>query len=177
METTKNKLSPYATMFFDKLRNYLETNLYFYGSIQRNDYVPNKSDIDVDIFTENVQSTITKLQNFFEVDRYKFKKFIYKIENKVIIGYKISIKEPQHHFRTEISIFDEKFKHLVLYEHQRKFHLPFHTSIIIIMLKFFYYQLGIIPVQYFKFIKEYLINTAFDRPSEFIVVDIKKEDI
>jgi hypothetical protein len=175
METTKNKLSPYASIFFNKLRNYLETTIYFYGSIQRSDYVHNKSDIDVDIFTENVHSTITKLQNFFDVDKHKFKKFIYKIESNVIIGYKISIKKPEYHFRTEISIFDEKFKHLILYEHTRKFHLPFFVSLIIIILKFFYYQIGIIPVEYFKYIKEYLINISFEKPSEFLIVDCNKD--
>ena len=64
METTKNKMSHFAEKFFHKLKNYLDTKLYYYGSIQRNDYFPNSSDIDVDIFTDNEQSTITKLQNF-----------------------------------------------------------------------------------------------------------------
>ena len=128
MEITKNKLSPYASIFFNKLRNYLETPLYFYGSIQRNDYVPNKSDIDVDIFSDNVYSTITKMQNLLDVDRYKFKKFIYKINSNVIIGHKISVKEPDHSFRTEISVFDEKYKHIVLHEHRRKFNFPFYSS-------------------------------------------------
>lgn len=177
METTKNKLSPYASIFFKKLENYLETKLYFYGSIQRNDYVPNKSDIDVDLFTENVESTITKIQNFLDVDKSKFKKFIYRINNNIIIGHKISIKEPEHSFRTEISIFDEKYKHLVLTEHTRKFHIPFFISIVIIILKFFYYQLGIVPVKYFKLCKDFLINNAFDKPSEFLVIDIKKDEI
>lgn len=171
MEVTKNKLSPYASMFFNRLRNYLETKLYFYGSIQRNDYIPNKSDIDVDIFTENIQSTITKLQNFFDVDRYKFKKFIFKIKNNVIIGYKITIKEPLHHFRTEISIYDEKSKHLVLNEHQRKFQIPFHIAFLISILKLLHYHVGIIPIKHFKYCKDYLLNNAFDNPAEFIVVD------
>jgi hypothetical protein len=175
METTKNKLSPYASMFYNRLKNYLETSLYFYGSIQRNDYVPDKSDIDVDLFTENINSTITKMQHFLDVDKSKFKKFIYKINNNIIIGYKISIKEPEHYFRTEISIFDEKNKALVLNEHTRKFHIPFFSSIIIIILKFFYYQLGIIPKIYFKYIKDYLINTAFGNPSEFLIIDLKKD--
>jgi len=176
METTKNKLSPYASMFYNRLKNYLETSLYFYGSIQRNDYVPDKSDIDVDLFTYNVDSTITKMQNFLDVDKSKFKKFIYKINNNIIIGYKITIKEPEHYFRTEISIFNEKNKDLVLNEHTRKFHIPFFISILIIILKFFYYQLGIVPVKCFKFCKDYLINNAFDKPSEFLVIDLKKDD-
>ena len=78
MENTKNKLLPYESDFFDKLSNYLETPLYFYGSIQRDDYFPGKSDIDVDIFTENMHSTISKMQNFLNVDKNNFIKFVNK---------------------------------------------------------------------------------------------------
>jgi hypothetical protein len=176
METTKNKLSPYASMFFNRLSNYLETTLYFYGSIQRNDYVPNKSDIDVDIFTENINSTMTKMQNLLGVEKHKFKKFIYKIDNKIVIGYKISIKEPDYHFRCEISVFDVKFKDLILHEHTRKFKLPILTSIAIQILKILHYQLGLLPVIYFKNIKDYLMNSAFEKKSDFLIIDYKKED-
>jgi predicted nucleotidyltransferase len=175
METTKNKLSPYAFMFYKQLENYLETPLYFYGSIQRNDYVPNKSDIDVDIFSINVDSTITKIQNLLDIDKSKFKKFIYNIKNNIIPGYKFSIKRPEHFFRSDISIFDEKYKHLVLREHSRKFNLPFYISIIIIILKFLYYQLGIIPLNYFKYYKDTLIEYAFEPQSQFLVIDLKDE--
>ena len=52
METTKNKLSPETKQFFDKLSSYLDTKLYFYGSVQRDDYFDGKSDIDVDILED-----------------------------------------------------------------------------------------------------------------------------
>ena len=49
METTKNQLTPYESNFFNKLKIYLDTPLYFYGSIQRDDYKSGYSDIDIDI--------------------------------------------------------------------------------------------------------------------------------
>ena len=55
--------------FFVNLQNYLDTDLYFYGSVNRSDYVHGKSDIDVAIFTDNEYSTITKLQHFLHVKR------------------------------------------------------------------------------------------------------------
>jgi predicted nucleotidyltransferase len=61
METTRNNLTPYSKHFFDSLSNYLDTKLYFFGSIQRRDYFPNSSDIDVDIFTDNEPGTILKI--------------------------------------------------------------------------------------------------------------------
>jgi len=64
METTKNDLPQDIKQFFYKLSDYLDTKLLYYGSVQRSDYVPGKSDIDVDIFTDNPDSLITKLQHF-----------------------------------------------------------------------------------------------------------------
>jgi len=74
METTKNKLPDDINAFFSKLSKYLDTKLLFYGSVQRSDYFPGSSDIDVDIFTDNVDSTITKLQHFLNVKKSKFKR-------------------------------------------------------------------------------------------------------
>ena len=39
--------------FFKRLENYLDDELYFYGSVNRSDYIHGKSDIDVAIFTDN----------------------------------------------------------------------------------------------------------------------------
>jgi predicted nucleotidyltransferase len=61
METTKNNLPENVKNFFNDLRKYLDTKLLFYGSVQRSDYFPESSDIDVDIFTDNVGSTMSKM--------------------------------------------------------------------------------------------------------------------
>ena len=89
METTKNKLSQEETIFFQNLKSYLNTPLYFYGSIQRDDYLPKHSDIDVDIFTNDEKNAINKLESFLNVSRRDFKKTLCVIDNIVIIGYKI----------------------------------------------------------------------------------------
>ena len=89
METTKNKLSPYASDFFNKLSNYLDTKLYFYGSIQRDDYFTNDSDLDVAIFTDNISSMKSKLSNFLQNDKKLFEKFILRLKNRVSFGYKL----------------------------------------------------------------------------------------
>lgn len=66
---TKNKLPDSTTNFLNNLSEYLQTPLYFYGSIQRYDYFPGKSDIDIDIFTDNEKSTISKLSNYLQIDK------------------------------------------------------------------------------------------------------------
>lgn len=177
METTKNKMPIYATQFFDKLSNYLDTKLYFFGSVQRNDYFPDSSDIDVDVFTDNESSTITKLQNFLGVQRYEFKKFIYKLHksNKLVHGRKIEYKDPINNFSTEISIYDEKDKQEVLFEHNSKTILPFYVSYPLIVLKYLYYTVGIIPKDTYKLMKRFLMNYLVEgRDVEFITTDIPK---
>ena len=90
METTKNKLSSYEEEFFYKMRSYIDKPIYFYGSIQRDDYFPQLSDIDIDIFSDNEFSTLTMLQNYLNLSKNEFKKSIYKMNttNRVIPGYK-----------------------------------------------------------------------------------------
>ena len=129
METTKNKLSPYETMFFNNLSNYLDLKLYFFGSIQRYDYFQGVSDIDVDIFTDNTSRTISQIQNYLNIDKKSTTKFVYKIDKedskyKLISGYKIKYKDTEKSLCVEFSIYDEKIKELILNEHNRKQNLP-----------------------------------------------------
>jgi hypothetical protein len=171
METTANKMSDYATTFFHNLSNYLDTKIYYYGSIQRIDYFPKASDIDVDIFTDNEYSTITKLQNFLGVERYNFHKFVYKLHktNILVNGYKVKYKNEEHNFVTEISIYNEKNKKDVLYEHNSKAQLPIYISLTLIILKTLYYNLGLLSKQSFIDIKQFLMNFLIEgEHAEFI---------
>lgn len=181
METTKNDLSPYAKVFFYKLSNYLDTKLYFYGSIQRADYFPAYSDIDVDIFTDNESSTISKLQIFLGVEKYKFKKFLYKLHktNKIVYGKKINYEDKDNNFSTEISVYSEKDKAYVLEEHNSKTDLPFYISFMLMFLKYFYYNLGIIPKKIYKYLKRLVMNYMIEGEDvEFITTEVptQKED-
>jgi len=181
METTRNELSPYAKNFFYKLSTYLDTKIYFYGSVQRCDYFPLSSDIDVDIFTDNESSTITKLQIFLGVEKYKFEKFLYKLHktNKIVYGKKIKYEDKENNFSTEISIYSENEKTNVLEEHNSKTNLPFYISFMLMFLKYFYYNLGIIPKQIYKYLKRFVMNYMVEgQDVEFITTDVPthKED-
>jgi hypothetical protein len=174
METTKNEMPPYAKQFFDRLGKYLDTKIYFYGSVQRDDYFPMSSDIDVDIFTDNEYSTISKLQHFLGVKRQEFKKIVYRLHksNKVVYGKKIKYSDPDNNFETEISIYDEKYKYNVLEEHNSKMILPFYVSTLLIILKSLYYNLAIISKENYYYFKRFLINYIIEGQNvEFIVLD------
>ena len=76
METTKNELPQNTKQFFYNLGEYLDTKVLFYGSVQRADYVPGKSDIDVVIFADNDDSLIAKLQHHLHLNKKDFKKIM-----------------------------------------------------------------------------------------------------
>ena len=174
METTHNKISPYAKKFFDRLSQYLDTKLYFYGSVQRGDYFPNSSDIDVDIFTDNESSTILQMQNFLKVPRTEFKRIVYRLHrtNELVTGYKIKYKSPRNNFEVEFSIYNERFKRHVLEEHRFKTVLPWYVAWLLYILKFVYYKLCILPTSAYIDLKNLTLdNWVEGEASEFVVID------
>lgn len=175
METTKNKLSPYENDFFENLRNYIDKPIYFYGSVQRYDYFPQLSDIDIDIFTDNIGSTIILLQNFLNVNKEDINKSFYKVDkqNKVIPGYKIKYIDKNKHLQVEISLYEDKYKQIILLEHNSKNALPFYIIIPLIILKILYYKLEILPGYYYSKYKKMLTNYYYDdNKSDFFLINL-----
>lgn len=174
METTKNLLLPYEKDFFYKLQNYIDKPIYFYGSIQRNDYFPQLSDIDIDIFSDNIGSTIFFLQNFLELNKGEMNKLLYKVDkNNVIPGYKTKYIDKNKKLTVEISLFDEKYKNIILSEHNSKNNLPFYITIPLVILKFLHYTLKILPGYYYSKYKKMLTNKYYDdNRSEFFILNL-----
>lgn len=162
MENIKNELHPRIKLFFDKISVFLDTPLYYYGSVQRYDYFPNASDIDVCLFTNHLKSTILKMQQFLNNHSSDFKKTIYHLNNRIIKGYKVSYKESEN-LSVEFAIYNEYDKMYILEEHKRKIDLPIFISILLIILKYFYYQIPIIPKQIYFYFKQFLMNTCMDK--------------
>jgi len=171
MENTKNKLTFNQYEFFQKLKNYINKPIYFYGSIQRDDYFPGKSDLDVDIFTDNESTTIYSLCNFLNLKKSDFKKSVYKIHNKIITGYKIQYKDEKYNFNVEIGLYNEKFKEFVLNDHLKDFQLPFYISFVLVIVKFLFYNLQILPKETYRRLKRLIMNDNDE--TKFIILDIK----
>ena len=181
MEITKNKLTQYEKDFFDKLRNYIDKPIYFYGSVQRDDYFPESSDIDIDIFSNNVNSTLILLENFLRDynnnnnnnNNIKFKKIIYRMSknDKVIFGYKGKYIDDVNKLRIEIAVYNEKNKDDILYEHRLKFYFPFYVTLLLIFLKILHYNLGMLPVDYFRSFKNFIIDNCYKK-ADFVKVDL-----
>jgi hypothetical protein len=171
METTKNTMPEYSQLLFNKIQQNLDTTLYFFGSIQRDDYFPNSSDIDVAIFTDNIKSTVLKLQSILNVTPADFKQFVWKLnyDNSLVNGHKIIYKEGS--FLAEFSIYDEKYKNEVLVEHNQKMLLPFYATYSLILIKYLFYQFHIIPTEWYIYLKNIILHKMICiKEDQFVVL-------
>jgi predicted nucleotidyltransferase len=174
METTKNKISEETIQFLNNLSNYLDTKFIYYGSVQRNDYLPQKSDIDVAIFTDNEYSIMSKMKTYLHISGRKFKKVIWRLHNKkrsIVYGYKIKYENPEKDLVVEFTIYNEKFKSDLVEEYQKKFTLPFYCSIMLYIIKILFYNLHIIPGKLYSYLKRKILSLSVGTPDdEFIIL-------
>jgi len=173
METIheNNRLSEHASDFFNRLRNYLDTKLYFYGSILRTDYLPGQSDIDVDIFTDNEARTISQMSAFLHIPKRKFKKIILRcpITNRLIHGHKVMYDDPENSFKAEFAIYNEKNKREIIALHQSKSKLPVYASFLLRILKILFYHLQVISLENYRFLKHNILSLLIGIPeTDFI---------
>ena len=168
METTRNKLTPRERRFFDRVSEYLDTKIYFYGSIQRYDYFPGYSDIDVYVFTDNVKGTLAKLQNFLSIGPDEIRKFVYKLHssNKIVKGHKIEYHKDG--LKVEFTVYNVSDKEAALNDKKGHDDLPTYMLILLIILKFIYYKLGLITSSLYKNLKNLVLHGDFDHRRDFL---------
>ena len=163
MRVSKNKTNLACNQLLHKISSYLDTELFFYGSVQRNDYIENHSDIDICIFSNNINFTLSKLVNFvssfnsdYQPDKnniIKTKHFVYKIQNsdKIIRGKKIKYEDSINDVFLEISIYDDKHKDIILEDKGRKINIFTGLSLLLYIIKCLYYKYNILS--------EYIFDT------------------
>jgi hypothetical protein len=171
MEIVNKRLTQNQKIFFSNLTNYINEDIFYYGSILRPDFIKGKSDIDIDIFSGNEISTINKLSNYLNVNKNEFRKFVYKIGQTLVRGYKVKYSNTEEQIESEISIYNEKYKELVLKDHSKDRCLPFHITIALFIIKFLFYNLQILPKKIYKRCKRFLMNDNDEL--KFIEVDHK----
>lgn len=157
MNTIRDDFPNEVKQFFKRLENYLDTDLYFYGSVNRSDYVHGKSDIDVAIFTDNEYSVMNKLQHFLHVKRKAFDKVVWKLKGEMIYGYKIKC-EKYIDIRCEIAIYNNDFKNTLLKEYRQYNVIPFYISILLFILKTLHYTFPIISEKTYAAYKRFIFN-------------------
>jgi hypothetical protein len=188
MEDIKHKMPMHKRIFFTNLENYLGKPLYYFGSIQRYDYSPETSDIDAILFTNNESSSISQLQNWFQVSKHDFKRVVKFLtpQNRIVYGHKLKYKNEKQNISTDISIYNVKDEENIKRDDKRKIDMPFYLVTMMVMLKFIYYQVGILPKQWYMHLKQLLMDIVDDGVDflkikshtwKFVIFDIPKKKL
>jgi len=171
METINNKIPFKLHAFFRNLKAYLDTTLYYFGSVQRFDYIYGKSDIDVLFFTDNEDSTILKLCALLNVKQSDIKKFVWIIDGENFHGHKLKYVHVETNTIIELEFFQEKFKKTILREHIAKINqLPYYVLVLSYIMKWLFYQVGAISSGTFITLKNYLYSTLSGFPEDKFLV-------
>ena len=166
MEDIKDRLSDEQYYFFKNLKEYLNTELYFFGSIKRYDYFQN-SDIDIIIITDNVKSILFKAQHYLNIEKTQkiFQQYsIY--DQEIIVGHKIKYKNKDDNLSFDLLIYDEKYRKNVLKNIDEINNLPFYMVTILCIIKFLYYNLSLISTSTYQYLKSSIFFSYFN--NEFL---------
>lgn len=166
MEDIKDRLGDYRYNYFLNLQKYLDTELYFYGSIKRYDYFQKGSDIDITVITDNVNSTLSKVQNYLNIKKTEIKKIYQKFyirSKSIVVGYKIKYEDKEHNFSFDILIYDEKYRKSVLENLNDINNLPGYIIVILIIIKILYYSLSIISKDIYLYLKNAIFHMYFNQ--------------
>ena len=178
MNNIKDRLGIDKYNFLQSLEYFIDNKLIFFGSIQRIDFFKENSDIDVAIITDNVSSTIKKLQSFLNIDDNKLRTIVQKIPNKntIIHAYKTNYTNQDIDLDMELIIYDSKYKEDILMHIYNINNFPMYITIPLIILKCFFYKLNIIPSDLFKYLKVFLMQNYLkqDLDSDLIAFKLKK---
>ena len=165
IEKIKNNLTDYDYQFLTNLQRYIDSELIFFGSIKRCDFFIGKSDIDIAIITDNVESVKKKLQNYLNIGKSRIKKSMQKIpnSNKLVYGYKINYDDEENKLYLEIIIYDEQYRSFIINNIEKTTNLPFYITIIYFILKFLTYYLMILPNDVLKYCKNFVMNNYLEQ--------------
>lgn len=167
MENTN--LNERQKLFFKNLSSFIDEDVSFYGSVKRWDYFPGKSDIDVDIFTDNESKTSRLLTHYLHLERSKAKQIVYKIDDRIIYGHKVAYTDPVDSTNIEFFIYNNKYKDIITEDHKQFNELTIYGTVVMIILKCIYHYLPIISTDTYKQVKKWLINPNTE--PRFIQVD------
>ena len=145
-EEIKDKLTQPQYNFFYELKEYVELPIYFIGSILRYDYFKGYSDLDVDIFSPDPDSTKLKIKNFLNSEK-KDRIIFININKYPMSGYKFyynnSFKDEKK-VEFDLSIFKESTKHILLETRFTYCEIPFVVLVYFLIIKTLHYRIGLI---------------------------------
>jgi predicted nucleotidyltransferase len=173
MEDIRQKIGDDNYYFLNSLQEHIGNELLFFGSIKRCDFIQENSDVDIAIISDNVNSTLKKLQNFLGLHDNKIRKIIQKIPNKnsVIYGYKTNCERDD--ISLEIVIYDEKYRKDIMVHIDKINNLPFYILFPLMVIKIFYYKLHIISKDFLNLIKKLILNNYLHQELDENLIALK----
>jgi hypothetical protein len=166
-----NKLPNYIQNFYKEIENYLNIDIYFYGSILRDDYHYKYSDIDTCFFIKehhDFSYVIDKLLDYFNRNKIKDNKAVIKIfESSLELNnytYKgILINYKSNKLRTDFSIYYEKYKTKILMNNiQKTYTIHPLQSRILKHLKYLTNELNLLKIEHYNYIKNEILSIGYE---------------
>jgi predicted nucleotidyltransferase len=175
IEEIKSNLRECDYYFLKNIQHYVNTKLYFYGSVARFDYFPGKSDIDVIIISDNVDSVVKQLQNYLNVNRDAIEKTINYMDSakSMSYAYKINYSNLENNLSLEIFVYDEKYREKIEADINKKTNLPFYMIGVLYILKVITYHFNILTNDQFKYIKNLFMNVCLRQSTQKHMVNLK----
>ena len=178
MELPKHPLTIEQSRFFSKLRSFLPEKLYFYGSILRDDFLPGLSDIDVLYFTkDDLKTTVKNAYRYLQQDtratKIQMLHFLYHSSGtkQIISGYKLKYTNIPDGIIVELSIYDDKFKHMIMDEQRKKASIPFYIVWTMMFLKMLAYKYRVLPEDTFRWVKDRLFISTSGIKNTFLPIN------
>jgi len=175
MEEIKYRLTEQNYHFLKNFQEYIGSELIFFGSIKRCDFLQKYSDIDIAIISDNVENTLVKLQNFLNLPHRKIRKIFQKFPNttNIVHGYKTNYNDINNNLSLEIILYDEKYRTHVINSVNNINNFPFYITYILFIIKILYYELNIISNKLFKYIKSFLMENYLNQQLHDNLIAIK----
>jgi hypothetical protein len=152
MQTTRNKFTEEQRNFLTTLGTFVGSPFYYFGSIQRSDYIVGKSDIDIDIFSYQPEKMAKRLLHLLNGPYVSIKRIIFKFDGNEVSGFKVKYKRPSIEssltdmLKVEFSVYDEKDKNLILEKHRKQIFISPYISAILFFMKLLFKKIGIYHV-------------------------------
>jgi hypothetical protein len=149
MQTTRNKFTEEQRKFLTTLGTFVGSPFYYFGSIQRSDYIVGKSDIDIDIFSYQPEKMAKRLLHLLSGPYVSIKRILFKFDGNEVSGFKVKYKRPSIEssvtdiFKVEFSVYNEKDKNLILEKHRKQIFISPYISAILFFMKLLFKNIGL----------------------------------
>lgn len=171
MEDIKERLSEKNYHFLKKIQDYIGSELIFFGSIKRIDFLQKYSDVDIAIISDNVENTLVRLKNFLNIDNGKIRKIFQRFSNNnnIVYGYKTNYNDIDNDLSLEIVLYDEKYRKQIINSVNNINNFPFYITYILFIIKLLHYKLNIISNKTLKFFKKKLMSNYLNQKEDNLI--------